>query len=609
MLRPKLTFLSAILCLYWASPCFAEASSVERLSESLRITLDSDASKAEHQNRYSFTIHKLDAEAEEARWVGFGEGSVSTVTDAEVRIDRKGKTITKFNLGDFEKMATPSGSVFINQDTQRLLELPAFKVGDIVHVEYKEEIKPFLGFSIHTFLPGANESRFQVTIPTKLNPQYKLFTGAEPPTEEQDGDRTVLTWTVTNLEELPEEDLSPPLIELYPSVSLGVDRIAWGPADTWENLAGTYWVRAKERLAPVVHHDLKPRQKGELPPLTAALELAQNNLRYTAVFFGLDGYIPHDPNEILRRRYGDCKDMATLIWATTPPEVAKVNLAAVLTRGFSGLAVDPLPTMHFFNHMVAHVDEGEDGRWLDATASYATVANPRSDIQGSPAMIATGPNRGYARIPVSPPEANQIIRNFQVTETQDRSWFLDARIRYLGVYAQNMIERAERGGEVEPVMETSLKEAGFEPLEEWEGITLTVVSPDEAVLACQSKIQNPTHGKPEAFRPTWDSEPYPWNLFRARSRTTNIEWPFLEMRTDSLTIQTAWSTFADHPDTTHVTSLEGLFMSTSCEKNADALTLVRQYAVTELTYPASKWKEGRALRQQFQRWSSREVFQ
>lgn len=607
----KSVFAISVLCLFalMTEQGRAETPSVEVLSESLEIELADDAKTAEHRHQTSFVIHHLDALAEEARYIVLGEGSISTITEAEVKVERNGKTITKKSLGDFEKMALSDDIIFINQDRQRVLALEAFKVGDLVRIKYKIEVKPFLGFSVYTFFPGANTSRYQVSLPTKLTPKYAVFNGAADPLEEISGGRTVWTWEVTALEELPTEDYSPALIDLYPSISIGVDRIAWGPAATWETLADTYWERAQERLSRVEHHDLKPREQGASAPLDRALELTQNNLRYTAIYFGLDGYIPHDPNEILRRRYGDCKDMATLIWATTPPEVASINLAAVATRDVAGLTVDPLPTMHFFNHMVAHAETAGNGEWLDATASYATVDNPRSDIQGSPAMIASGSSRGYARIPVQGPESNQVRRSFRVVENQDRVWSIDARLHYLGTYAQFLIETVDRGSDFQPVIESALEEAGFQPLEEWPEAAFIIVSPDETILSCQATIKDPTEGKAGDFRLPWETEPHPWSLFRDRKRKTDVEWPFLETRSDSLYIETPWHTFVDLADTTWSVSAEGLSLNVSSQKSLNSISLVRTYSIDELRFPVSQWRQGRALRQKFQRWSSREVFQ
>lgn len=110
--------------------------------------------------------------------------------------------------------------------------------------------------------------------------------------------------------------LAPP--DLAPSESGAVLRYAWGEGGTWESVGGWY-----ERLvagvpmgtAPVrdrareIAGDLQDRRR----KLEALLDFVRRQVRYVAVEVGVGGYRPHTPQEVLERRWGDCKDKAFLL--------------------------------------------------------------------------------------------------------------------------------------------------------------------------------------------------------------------------------------------------------------------------------------------------------
>ncbi|HEX3130911.1 MAG TPA: DUF3857 domain-containing protein [Thermoanaerobaculia bacterium] len=110
--------------------------------------------------------------------------------------------------------------------------------------------------------------------------------------------------------------LSPP--DLAPSEAGAVLRYAWGEDGTWESVGGWY-----ERLvagvpmgtAPVrdrareIAGSLQDRRR----KLEALLDFVRRQVRYVAVEVGVGGYRPHTPQEVLERRWGDCKDKAFLL--------------------------------------------------------------------------------------------------------------------------------------------------------------------------------------------------------------------------------------------------------------------------------------------------------
>ncbi|MCU0431285.1 MAG: DUF3857 domain-containing protein [Cytophagaceae bacterium] len=113
----------------------------------------------------------------------------------------------------------------------------------------------------------------------------------------------------------------------------------------------------------------------------------QDNIRYLAFEDGYGGYIPRHAEDIYRKKYGDCKDMANLI--TTMHQLAglKAYLVWIGTREIPySLQQVPLPCA--FNHMISVVNLGNEWIYLDATGKYTHFGFPTDMIQGKETLIS-----------------------------------------------------------------------------------------------------------------------------------------------------------------------------------------------------------------------------
>ena len=81
----------------------------------------------------------------------------------------------------------------------------------------------------------------------------------------------------------------------------------------------------------------------------------------------MGGYQPHDAEEVLEKRYGDCKDMVVLICALAARADIRV-LPVMISTHQNGLPDTSLPSPLQFNHLIAYApDIDSAGIWLDAT--------------------------------------------------------------------------------------------------------------------------------------------------------------------------------------------------------------------------------------------------
>lgn len=125
------------------------------------------------------------------------------------------------------------------------------------------------------------------------------------------------------------------------------------------------------------------------------------------------GLVPRQLKEIEKSRYGDCKDLSSLV--TSLLRGLKMDARVVLVRrGENPWGEEPdyiLPVTNHFNHAIVHVNDGNKSYWLDPT-NPVTSLEPYPDISGRPAWLM-GEGGGFLRIPASKPEQFIHVHNYE----------------------------------------------------------------------------------------------------------------------------------------------------------------------------------------------------
>jgi transglutaminase-like putative cysteine protease len=134
----------------------------------------------------------------------------------------------------------------------------------------------------------------------------------------------------------------------------------------------------------------------------------QSNIKYIANEYESGGYIPRKPQAIFEKRYGDCKDMATLIICMLRLAGVKSYYTWLGTRSLP-YKYSEIPSSIVDNHMIATYIENGQYYFLDATDSYQPVEFPNIYIQGKEALISKG-DSDYVlyTIPVADASENHI---------------------------------------------------------------------------------------------------------------------------------------------------------------------------------------------------------
>lgn len=125
----------------------------------------------------------------------------------------------------------------------------------------------------------------------------------------------------------------------------------------------------------------------------------QDNIRYIAFEDGIAGFKPDESQNVLNKKYGDCKGMANL----TKELLKAAGFEAHLTWiGTKRLAYDySTPCLAVDNHMICTVVLDDKKYYLDATEEFNEFGSYAERIQGQQVLIENGDNFILERIPLA----------------------------------------------------------------------------------------------------------------------------------------------------------------------------------------------------------------
>jgi transglutaminase-like putative cysteine protease len=180
------------------------------------------------------------------------------------------------------------------------------------------------------------------------------------------GRETEYLWLKNRVPSLQSDSNTPSWYKPYPKIVMS-DMAEWDEVVTWALplYEQTPVTEAElEVIAEITQPGMSKQQQ-----LLAALDFVQEQIRYLGLEMGESSHRPSLPDEVLERRYGDCKDKARLLISLLRELGIEAHPALVNTH--SGVYLtDTLPSQHSFDHaMVLARLEGKN-YWIDPTRTH-----------------------------------------------------------------------------------------------------------------------------------------------------------------------------------------------------------------------------------------------
>lgn len=300
--------------------------------------------------------------------------------------------------------------VYTDQQT-RVIAFRRLADGDVLHVRTRVDLVgrqnlfgDFFG-RVEPIQSDLPVSRFvmRVTLPSSRNLSWGGRGAPAPVVTEGDGDRT-FTFTREDVPRVRMEPGMPPFLEVADFVSVSTYA-------RWEELGAWYAALVKDAL--FVDDELRSIARQVVAGATTdeervrrIYEYVVSSTRYLGIELGIHGWKPYPVTLVHRRRYGDCKDKASLLFVLLEEIGIEARLALVRTSDIGVIDGEPA-SMWLFNHAIAYVPSLD--LFLDGTAERSGYRELPAMDQGAMTLLVDPKGREVARlgrIPESSADAN-----------------------------------------------------------------------------------------------------------------------------------------------------------------------------------------------------------
>jgi transglutaminase-like putative cysteine protease len=155
--------------------------------------------------------------------------------------------------------------------------------------------------------------------------------------------------------------------------------------------------------------------------------------RYVGLEFGIHGFKPYPVEQVLTRRFGDCKDKASLMHALL--EAAGIDSRLVLLRMRRLGNLPPAPaSLAVFNHAILHVPEFD--LWLDGTATGSGSRELPAEDRGATVLVVNpGAPPTFRTIPEAAPGDDRVATEIRGVLSADGSATAEGSTTVTGVQA------------------------------------------------------------------------------------------------------------------------------------------------------------------------------
>ena len=295
--------------------------------------------------------------------------------------------------------------------------LPAVAPGALVEEEetFKESpLFPGAG-TLERFYIGASvpihHTRLVLDAPHDLPIRYdlQLLPDLKPERTEAAG-RVRITFDYGPMDAL--EDPEPHL----PSDVSAQPNVTFSTGASWQHMAETYGQVVDKQIAGA---ELKSQvskliagKKSRDEKAAAILQYVDREVRYTGVEFSESAVVPNTPSETLSRKYGDCKDKATLLVAMLRAANIPAYVALLAVGGREDVSPD-LPGMDMFDHAIAYVP-GDPDLWIDVTDEYARLGEIPMGDQERLALVIRPETTALKLTPATSSTHNALIEKREI---------------------------------------------------------------------------------------------------------------------------------------------------------------------------------------------------
>jgi hypothetical protein len=240
-----------------------------------------------------------------------------------------------------------------------------------------------------------------VSVPKKAGVVYRGFGIEHEPEIKDEGTKTVYRWRITDAyDSSEEEEFTPP-----PRTGDLRNRIEFSSTKHWDDISDWYYSLIRKNSVSDGSVDAAARElvkvaKNDREKVRVILEYIQEQFRYVMMAFEENNLEPHNVDDVLRNRYGDCKDLSLLMVNMLKASGIKANIALFSLESDTSDPEDRLPSVSMFDHIVVEVEDAAGNYYVDPVLKGYDIGQYPVDYQGAYTFVITGLGGRFGRLPV-----------------------------------------------------------------------------------------------------------------------------------------------------------------------------------------------------------------
>ncbi len=367
----------------------------------------------------------------------------STVEDIRPRTIHPDGRITVLNAQQIFDIFLYPNFIFYADQKAKKFTFPDVEPGDVLEFRYRiifNNLTLYHSWKFQEFIPVVR-SRFELQFPSGWKLHHKTYNLTLKPDSivRPTGFKKVYRWQVNDMPALVREPAMPPVSEV-------AAYLLFAPLgfDSWKDVANWYYELGEKRLKPdktlkQFTRSLLAGLSDERAKIQKIFEWTRDHIRYIAIAIGIGSFQPHFASEVFQNRYGDCKDMATLMCALARAAQLEMYPVLVSTRQ-NGSLDTTLATPFRFNHVIA-VAQLKDGSrlYLDPTHKGAPFGHLPWYLENTHGLIIKGKDRfELVRLPAQSASLNRTNVNAKLQILNADSLILQLKYAFSGAPAATL---------------------------------------------------------------------------------------------------------------------------------------------------------------------------
>lgn len=359
----------------------------------------------------------------------------------------------KLKVANTQTSSSRQSYVFYDDAQATSFDYVGTAVGATTHLEYvlqHNDAHLMIPYYMERYFPVIN-GELQISFPTSLQVKYVvkgLQASKVEKTESRKKDKVTYTFRIKNVPGYRSYPDAPDNSYYSTHIIFYVEKVQQD--GVWKNFLSSpddlyqynyEHIRSiNQTLSPELQHltdSLTQGAASDLEKTKRIYQWVQSHIKYVAFEDGMEGFVPREANLVCSRRFGDCKDMASILTAMLNRAKVPAYFTWIGTRDLPySYAETPLPLVD--NHMICAARVNGEFIFLDGTDEGCIFGMPASHIQDKEALIAISEKEyKIVKVPV-PPKTRNTFNDSTILELGPGGLSGQVRVRMTGYYSSSM---------------------------------------------------------------------------------------------------------------------------------------------------------------------------